>query len=235
MLKKMETIAQAHCSKDKTPRPYLSWSQLSLFEKDPNLYYQVYVEGLDQFRTKYLELGKRMADVLENGFDEEHDPMFEYIGMFMPSYPHREFQIPRLINEGEKSGCKCSKCLARGIEKPLVFEGVPLYGKLDGFDDKTLTIGEYKTGKKWTQGMVDKADQLTFYTLLVWLKYKKFPKKIFLHWARTDEDLEGNLKLVGEIKTFETKRRLADLILLSKRIKNAWKGINEMSKFVLDK
>jgi len=218
-----------------SPRGYLSFSQLSLWEKDPNLYYQVYVDGIDQFRTKYLELGKRMATALENGFDEEHDPLFDMVAVFMPSYPHKEFQIPRLVGSGEKSGCKCQKCLARGIEKPIIFEGVPLYGKLDGFDDKTLTIGEVKTGKKWTQGMVDQSVQLTFYALLVWLKYKRFPKNIFLHWAKTEEDVEGNLKLVGDIKTFRTERTLKDFILLSKRIKITWAAINEMGKFVLDK
>jgi len=190
-----------------SPRGYLSWSQMSLWEKDPNMYYQVYFEGLDQFRTKYLTLGKRMATCLENGFDEEHDPLFEMLAVFMPSYPYREFEIN------------------------AVFEGIPLKGKLDGFNEKTLTIGEYKTGKCWTQSMVDSTGQLTFYALLVWLKYKKLPKEIFLHWAKTDEDMEGNLKLTGDIKTFKTQRSLKDLILFSKRIKSAWEGICELGKF----
>jgi len=184
----------------------LSWSQLNLWEKDPNMYYQVYFEGLDQFRTKYLELGKRMADTLENGFDCERDPLFEMLAVFLPSYPRREFDID------------------------AVLEGIPLKGKLDGFNPQTLTIGEYKTGKCWTQSMVNSTGQLTFYALLVWLKYKKLPKEIYLHWARTDEDMEGNLKLTGDIKTFKTERSLKDLILFSKRIKSAWEGVCNLGK-----
>ena len=172
-----------------SPKGYLSWSQLSLFEKDPNLYYQVYIEGLNQFRTKYLELGKRMAEDLERGFDEEHDPLFEMIIVFLPSYPEREYEV-------------------RGV-----FDNIPLLGKLDGWNEKTMTIGEYKTGKKWTQAMADNTGQLTFYAFLIWLKYGKLPKKIFLHWARTDEDMEGNLFLTGEIKTFSTERTMKDIIL----------------------
>lgn len=198
---------KVRCYKNDSPRGYLSWSQLQLFEKDPNMYYQVYIEGLDQFRTKYLELGKRMATGLENGFDEEHDPLFEMMIVFMTGYKNREFEIN------------------------AEFEGIPLKGKLDGFNENKLEIGEYKTGKKWTQSMVDQSGQLTFYALLVWLKYGKLPNKIQLHWARTDEDMEGKLHLTGEIKTFNTTRSLKDLILFSKRIKTAWKGICEIGKF----
>lgn len=193
--------------KNSSPRGYLSWSQMQLFEKDPNLYYQVYCEGLDQFRSKYLELGKKMATTLENGHSDDGDPMLELMAVYMPSYPEREFDIKE------------------------TFEGIPLVGKLDGWNKATMTIGEYKSGKNWTQSMADQHGQLTFYALLVWLKYKKLPEKIYLHWARTDEDMEGNLVLTGEIKTFQTERSLKDIIIFSKRIKSAWAGICELGKF----
>jgi len=171
------------------------------------MYYQVYFEGLDQFRTKYLELGKRMATTLEKGKSDDGDPMLEFMAIYMPSYPEKEFEIK------------------------AVFEGIPLVGKLDGFNLETLTIGEYKSGKNWTQSMADETGQLTFYALLVWLKYKKLPKEIYLHWARTDEDMEGNLVLTFDIKTFKTQRSLKDLILFSKRIKAAWAGICALGEF----
>lgn len=190
-----------------SPKGYLSWSQLNLYEKDPNLYYQVYIEGLDQFRTKYLELGKRMSECLEKGYDEERNTLFETAAVLLPGYPHREFDIKAEL------------------------EGIPLLGKLDGWNEKTMTIGEYKTGKNWTQAMVDQSGQLTFYALLVWLKYKKLPDKILLHWIRTEEDEVGNLNLTLDIKTFPTQRKLKDLIVFSKRIKSAWEGICEIGKF----
>ena len=193
--------------KNSSPKGHLSWSQMNLWEKDPNLYYQVYCEGIENFRSKYLELGKRMATTLENGKSDDGDPMLELMAVYMPSYPAKEFEIK--VN----------------------FEGIPIVGKLDGFNKETLTIGEYKSGKHWTQSMADETGQLTMYALLVWLKYKKLPNKILLHWARTDEDMEGNLVLTGEIKTFQTQRSLKDLILFSKRIKTAWGGICELGKF----
>lgn len=190
-----------------SPKGYLSWSQMNLWEKDPNIYYQVYMEGLDQFRTKYLDLGKRLATGLENGFDEANDPIFEMVITFMPPYPQREFKV-----EEE-------------------FEGIPLVGIFDGWDENNFILGEYKSGKNWTQKMVDNLGQLTFYTLLIWLKYKRFPEKIYLHWAKTIENDEGVLELTGDIKTFITKRSMKDIILFSKRIKNVWQGVCELGKF----
>jgi hypothetical protein len=186
---------------------YLSWSKMNLWEKDPNLFYQVYVEGIDMFRTKQLELGKKMATALENGSDPDHDPLMEMMLIFMPDYPLKEFDIK------------------------AVFEEIPIVGKLDGFNEATLTVGEYKSGKNWTQAMVDQHGQLTFYALLVWLKYKKLPKDIFLHWAKTQEDEKGLLTLTGDIRTFKTNRTMKDIILFSKRIKSAWEGICELGKF----
>lgn len=187
---------------------YLSWSKISLWENDPNLFYQVYVEGLDQFRTKHLELGKRLATGLENGFDNERDPIVDMVIRFMPSYPLREYRIS------------------------VEFDGIPLVGIYDGFNASDEVIGEYKSGKSWTQKKVDDHGQLTFYALLYWLKYKKLPRHIYLHWAKTREDENGNIELTGDIKTFETKRTMKDIILFSKRIKNAWTGICEIGKFV---
>lgn len=190
-----------------SPRGYLSWSQLNVWEKDPNEYYNIYVEGLDHIGSKYIEVGKRMAEALEHGHDKEHDPTYETLGVFLPHYPKREFEIRASL------------------------DGIPLLGKLDGFDPKTLTIGEYKTGKNWTQAMVNSSGQLTFYALLVWLKYKKLPGGILLHWARTDEDFAGELFLTGETRDFTTRRALADIIVFTKRVKAAWKGICEIGAF----
>jgi len=191
-----------------SPRGYLSYSQMQLYLKDPQLFYQCYIEGLQQFRTDRLILGKRMATALENGFDEQRDPMIEMVMTFMPSYPLREYEM---------NG---------------VFEGIPLKGKLDGFDKEGLRIGEYKTGVKWTQGMVDCHGQLTFYALLVKLNYGVLPNEIKLHWARTQKNPEtGGIELTGETKTFLTKRTMSDLILFSKKIKEVWKGVCEVGAF----
>ena len=191
--------------KSKTPRNYLSWSQLSLWERSPELYRRIYLEGIKQPENQYIRLGSALADRLETGI-ETNDEMIEHLALFMPKYPKVEFEIK------------------------ANWEGISVLGKLDGFDKGHRIIGEYKTGKSWSQSMVNKSDQLTFYALLVWLKYGKLPSEIRLHWAKTEIDEDGKLRINGEIKTFKTIRTLSDIILLRGRLKSCWEGIQEMCK-----
>lgn len=188
-----------------TPRPYISWSQLNLYENDLDAYRRRYFDGIQQPTNQYLETGKKLADRLETGL-ETGDEFIEYLAIFLPKYPKIEFEIK------------------------ANWEEIPVLGKLDGYNPAGRIIGEYKTGKCWTQSMVDKSDQLTFYAMLVWLKYKKFPSEIRLHWAKTEIDEYGELRITGDIKTFKTIRTLSDIILLRGRIKSAWEGIIQMGK-----
>src|SRR5215471_16726184 len=149
-------------SKIYSPRPYLSWSQIQLFERSPDLYARKYIYGEDEEETAAMTLGKRLSLALETQEETGDDALDNLVALF-PHYPKREYEI---------------KANMDGVE-------VPLYGVLDGFDPKRLRIGENKSGKFWNQNMVDESGQLKMYALLVWLKYKKMPNEIMMHWART--------------------------------------------------
>src|SRR3990167_2427576 len=182
--------------KIKTPREYLSWSQMNLFERNPELYREVYIEGREIYSTPALETGKNLATALENGGSD--DAMIEHLRRFLPSYQKVEYEIKAKLGE------------------------INLLGKLDGFNPRKKIIGEIKTGKKFTQKMVDTNGQLTFYALLVWLKYKTLPE-IYLHWCKSN-----NGELTGEIKTFKTQRSQLDLMKFIPRIKKCWEGIQQL-------
>ena len=192
-------------NKQITPRKYLSWSQLNLFEKSPKEYSRLYLEGRKRPDNKYIQLGKKLADRLETGLPSG-DKTIEHVVNFLPKTKKQEFEIT------------------------VSRFGVPLLGRLDGFDPRSKKITEHKTGKKWTQKMVDSLGQLTFYSCLVWAKYKVLPKKIVLHWLETKENEFGELYLTGKIKTFKTKRAYVQIALMSCRIKKAWKGIKKLTK-----
>lgn len=186
-----------------TPRKYLSWSQFHLFEESPEKYKEVYLLG--HFETnKYLELGKKMASMLEYDIIQD-DEVWEFVRQNLPAYPQREYEIRDTIDD------------------------IPLLGKLDGFDPESCLIGEYKSGKEWTQKKVDENEQLTFYSLLVWNRFHKLPQ-IQLHWVRTEENENKDLFLTKDIKTFETQRTIKDFILLMPRIKRAWQGIQNLTR-----
>ena len=187
----------------KTPRGYLSWSQLSLWERDESLYRRIYLDGLKQSENQYLKVGKALATRLETGVETD-DELIEFIFMFLPKYEKNEYEIN------------------------ADFKGIPVLGKLDGFNRRGLIVGEYKTGRHWSQTMADKSGQLTFYSALVWLKYHRLPQEIRLHWAKTEYNQDGDLQINGQIKTFITHRTLSDIILLRGRIKKAWENIIKM-------
>lgn len=150
-----------------------------------------------------MKLGKELAEARKTR--KTKNPAIKHLLDFMPKYPKREVEISAVI------------------------DGIPIMGKLDGFDPKKLTIGEDKASRKFTQAIVDSHGQLTFYAALVYAKYKKLPKRIFLHWART-EDSENGPEFTGEVKTFETKRTLRDIGSFLGRIRNGWAGIQWLTK-----
>ena len=182
-------------------KDYFSWSQLNLWEKDPNIYYEIYVLGLEVPFTKWMKKGKDLAEYLEKGGDVDDD--IKCVADFIPQYKEKEYEIK------------------------VEMEGIKLLGYLDSFDPKELNIYEYKTGKKYTQGMANKLGQLDFYALLVYLKYKKLPKSIKLIWIETETN-DDVVKFTGKIKTFEVKKTKQDIIKIASRIHKAVKGIKEM-------
>ncbi len=186
-------------------RDYFSWSQLNAWEKDPNLYYEMYVLGLEAPFTKWMKKGKDLAEYLEKGGDVDDD--IKCVADFIPQYKEKEYEIK------------------------VEMEGIKLLGYLDSFDPKELNIYEYKTGKKYTQGMANKLGQLDFYTLMIYLKYGKLPRSIKLIWIET-ETQDDNVVFTGKIKTFEVKKTMKDIIKISSRIKKAKQGIDEMWEMV---
>jgi len=182
-------------------RDYFSWSQLNAWEKNPNIYYEMYVMGMEAPFTKWMKKGKDLAEYLEKGGEVDDD--IKVVADFIPQYKHKEFEIRTKM------------------------EDIKLLGYLDSFDDDELKIYEYKTGKKYTQGMANKLGQLDFYALLVYLKYKKLPKSIKLIWIET-ETIDDEVKFTGKIKTFEVKKTMTDIIKIIGRIHKAKQGIEDM-------
>lgn len=194
-------------NKIQTPRPYLSWSQLALWEKSPYEYAKVYIYSDERVATNPLmDLGKQLAEALENNdWDKKEALDIELARILLPSYPEREVELQGKVKD------------------------VSILGKLDGFDRDKLRLGEYKTGRaKWTQKRTDESGQLSFYALLIFQNFKKLPNEIKLHWVPSYYDEMGELKLAGEVETFETCRTMQDLLKISVRIERAWKGIKEM-------
>ncbi len=186
-------------------KDYLSFSQFSLFKLSPERYKRVYIDGI-RMKSKYMDFGSKIATALETAVAKDSDDKLA-IKLLPKAQEHeREFLVK--------------------------FEGIPLFGKLDGFTKKNeLIIDEHKTGKnKWTQVMVNNSEQLTFYAIMV-SKFYSTPIesiRIRLHWIETFEDTDGAIHLTGQMLTFETRRTMRDLLNIYPEIKKVWEGIEQL-------
>ena len=115
----------------------------------------------------------------------------------------------------------------------VVLSGIKLVGKPDGFNlIKSFDLWDYKTGRNaWTQKKVDDCIQLKFYLLLIYITYKIPPEKFTcgIHWLPTKKEENGDFKVTislikeDDIKSFNTKYTMADILSLIKDIKDIYK------------
>ena|SRR3990167_10553317 len=189
-----------------TPRSYFSWSSYSLFGRSPEQWRKRYFLGEKGPQTPAMVFGKKFALAREKGEDEE----LEHITMFLPTYPRREYEMTTTVRIDGKD--------------------VVLLGIFDGCDLRRHIVADDKTGAKWTQTMVDKSEQLTWYSFIYWKKKGVLPK-LRLHWIETrTEGLALNWKIVatGKGETFDTTRTVKDFLPLVEKINKRWRGIIQL-------
>lgn len=189
----------------KLPRGYLSASALKLWRENPKKYIEKYAYGEEGESNQYMDLGKRVADALESGKSEDEE--ISLLITALPPYPKREFELWGELKDGR--------------------EIIPLFAKLDGYNPFTEVIGEIKTGTKYTQKMATELFQLRFYNMLHMVKFGKPARKLFLHWAETRLDEDGQVEITGAIQTFEVQHSYAELVREMIRVKKDYKAISE--------
>jgi hypothetical protein len=127
------------------------------------------------------------------------------------------------------------RCPLLQHEMKCVFNGIHVVGKPDALDIDKFILRDFKTGKqKWDRKRADDSLQLTFYLLLVYIKYKIPPEKFrcYIDWLETKESGDFTIGFVDgmKVKTFETKRTMRDLLSLGVKIKEV---IKEMESYAL--
>ena len=157
--------------------------------------------------SRAIALGKEIADALENENDTG-DFGKDLVVSQLPKYELMDVAIETKLVIGK--------------------EIVPILIKPDTIKKDYSAFREYKTGREaWTQDKVDKWDQITFYTTGIYILTKKIPK-IHLDWAETKPNEMGHPELTGEIKSFETIRRMSHILSMMARMRKAWREIGEM-------
>lgn len=168
------------------PRKHLSWSQLDLWHKNKDRYRREYFENGKKLDTKYLQFGKGIAKLIEEGKHKELLPD-------LVVYEKPEFEIRTTI---------------RGVPVLCYLDS---YGDKDGLIYNTFR--EYKTGKvPWDQARVQKHGQLLYYAAALKAATGECPWSCDLDWIETTESVQDaddfwaqvdkKLAITGKIKSF---------------------------------
>ena len=190
-------------------RPYISFSQYTLFISSPKAYYEKYGEGKVSHGTKYQSFGKRLMEDLEFGTEIKG--------------------IPTPLKNLVKSGIVEYEMTveSKHIEKDL-------FGIVDVIQENYSHFSEIKTGKHpWTESKVKKDEQMLFYALMINLKHKIIPVADLV-WAETRDTEDGGIIFTGQVKVFRREFTLEELVDFAKKVNVVVKNIAEYEHTVFD-
>ena len=193
-----------------TPRPYLSWSQLSLFESSPERYKKVYIDGERLPINRGMAFGAGMAFGLEDD-KATGDPVLDAVMTQIPKFEVMEMEIRADMKaEGET---------------------IPLLAKIDSAKKNLTGFKEFKTGQtRWTMKQVKESGQIDFYATVIFVKTGKIPWDMELVHVETKAGQDGKIAATGEIFRYPTIRTMSQVLNMMVRIKRAWAGIKELSE-----
>jgi len=201
-----------------TPREYLSWSSMDLFERSKEKWAQVYIYGEKLGTNRGQAFGRTMAESFEN--DELTGDINLDIAMAkVPRYEIRDQSITAELKDGKKR-------VVILIKPDTVKKDYSAFQ-----EDKTGPVGA------WTQKKADESGQVTFYATGLYLKSGRIPGDIRLNHFETEKvwnETGGfRIKSNGEVRTFITKRDMAQVLKMMVRMKRAQEGIEKLCEEIL--
>lgn len=192
------------------PKGYLSCSQITLWQSDPQRYKEIYFEGRDEFRISNpgMEYGKIVATALEAGLETD-DLLTDTAMSLLVKYDIADKEIVTSFKtkDGE----------------------IGVLGRPDTLNSMTHAFREYKTGKiKWTANKAQNHFQMKFYAMLIYLKFGTVLHEAHLDWIQT-EKTDAGIKPTGHVETFKVIFTMNDILntmaltsKIAKEIELAW-------------
>ena len=212
------------------PRPYLSFSQMTLFERDPEGYAEQYLYGKKQRLSRNIVYGGMLAEGLEHG-EASGDPMLDAMMSKLPKFELMDHAVIAKVGKGRFIRYARGSGLNEMYVPILENRGddIPLLALPDTVKPDWSAFKEYKTStRKWTQQMADESGQITFYATAMWLVTGKVPEDIELVNVPVAYDENGRLAPTGELVRLPTRRSMSDVIKMVSRMRKAWAGIKEL-------
>lgn len=191
-----------------TPRPYLSFSQMTTFEMSPEKYADQYLYGKKNRISRNMAYGSMMADGLETE-EATGDAVLDAMMARIPKFELMDVAFQAELPDGKGK--------------------INILAKPDTAKADYSAFKEYKTSiRKWTQKMANDSGQITFYATTVLLKYGFIPKDIELVNVQVAYNDDGSISPTGELLRFPTTRSMIDIIKMTGRMKKAWHGIEKL-------
>ena len=191
-----------------TPKPYLSYSSLTLLEKNVEKWKEAYLYGGKMPINRGMAFGKKLADGLEND-ETTGDDVLDSVMTLIPKFEIRDKEFLAEIKTGK--------------------DVVPILCKPDTMKADMTAFKEYKTAqKRWTKSQVDASDQITFYAMGMFLKTGKIPWDIELVEIETKQGADLKISATGAIYRHKTSRSTGQILNMMIRAKKAWSIINKI-------
>ena len=210
------------------PRKYLSFSQLTKFEMSPEKFIEEYVYGEKGRISRNMQYGSQLATGLES--DEANgDPLLDLMASHLPKFERMDLPVedPKGVWVTFKRNNKEVTACVPVLENKG--DDIPLLALPDSAKKDYSAFFEYKSSvRKWTQKMADDSGQITLYATAIWLAIGKIPDDIELVNIETVYQDDGSMTVTGNMYRFPTKRTMADVIKMTRRMRESWAGIREL-------
>src|SRR3990167_2244103 len=195
-----------------TPRPYLSWSSMDLFEHNPEKWKRAYLYEEKNRVNRGMALGRQMAEGLERG-EATGDPVLDLLMAKLPKFEIMDKEFDAELKDGKKI--------------------IIIRAKPDTMKADMSAFKEYKPGQTlWTREQVNKNGQITFYATAMFLRTGKIPQDIELvHVETAKEDkeaLDARIGATGGLYRHPTSRNMVDILKMQVRMIKAWRGIERI-------
>jgi hypothetical protein len=223
------------------PVEKISYSQLSTFERCPELWYRKYVLGIEEVKTAPLQFGEAVHAMIavflatgdidyalkadENNFSLSDD---KYKALFLAGNLVRnginllfnEFDIPNYQQGQIEQHLETPMVLPIANVAPIVhYQGIIDFWFRDAFD--AVHIIDWKTtSKPYTEHDIASSEQLTGYQWLLWKVFNV--KADYIHYVTLS-------KYSGEAALYTSSRTEDDLICFEQKVNAlAQQMVNEM-------
>lgn len=192
----------------------------------PERFLDEYIYASKRRISRNIAYGSQLATGLEAN-EASGDPLLDLMASRLPKFALMDQPIED--PNGTEVWFERDK---RTVRVPVLENkdgDIPILAVPDTAREDYSAFKEYKTSvRKWTQRMADESGQITFYTTSIWLAKRIIPEDIELVNVQTAYDEQGRLTVTNEMFRYQTKRTMADVIRMTKRMRKAWAGIQEL-------